>query len=118
MEQILRRIGGLGATISSIHIDSSVALQLPAARRLQLDYPLRPADAPDIAALRREITQAQKTVARTGTTLGTGGNNHKRIRISIELAEHALTLGHLKVALHATEPPSVRQYIPAPEDRR
>jgi hypothetical protein len=90
LEEILRRIGGLGATISSIHIDSSVALQLPAAaRRLQLDYPLRPADAPDIAALRREITQAQRTVARTDTTLGTCGNNHKRIRISIELAEHA-----------------------------
>lgn len=117
LEEILRRIGGLGATIQSIHIDSSVALQLPAAaRRLQLDYPIRPADAADIAALRREITQAQRTVARTGTALGTGGNNHKRIRIAIELAEHALTIEHLKVALHATGLSLVRQYIPAPED--
>lgn len=117
LEEILRRIGGLGATISSIHIDSSVALQLPAAaRRLQLNYPLRPADVPDIAALRREITRAQRTVARTGTALGIGGNNHKRIRMAIELAEHALTIEHLKMALHATGSPSMRQYIPAPED--
>jgi hypothetical protein len=61
-------------------------------------------------------SQAQRTVARTGTTLGTGGNNHKRIRISIELAEHALTIDDLKVALHSLGSLPVRQYIPAPED--
>lgn len=117
LEEILRRIGTLGATISSVHIDSSVALQLPAAaRRLQLDYPLRPADTPDIAALRREITRAQRTVARTGTSLGTGGNNHKRIRIAVDLTQNSVTIGNLVAALQGRGALPVRQYVPAKED--
>ena len=119
LEEILRRLAMLDATIASIDIDSTVALRLPAAsRRLPLDYPIRPADSVDIPALRVEITRAQRAVARTDATLGVGGNNHKRIRIAVDLTQTSLTIDNLRMALQGLGHLQERLYLPAKEDAK
>lgn len=92
-------------------------MRLPTeARRLRLNYPIRPADTTDIEGLRREITRAQRSVARSGETLGTGGNNHKRIRIAVDLAYNSLTIDKLSGVLQGPAPRPPRHYIFAEED--
>jgi hypothetical protein len=119
LEEILRRLAEVGATIDAIHIDSTVALQLPRDERLlPLDYPIRPADAPDIAALRREITKAQRRVATTGKSHDKGGNNHKRIRMKLDLMGNALNADDLLAALEVQAPfvlAEPRHYVRAKE---
>jgi hypothetical protein len=117
LEEILRRLGMVDATVAAIHIDSAVARKMPSDKRLlPLSYPIRPAQLPDIAALRREITRSQRTVATTGKSHGKGGNNHKRIRISIDFGSGSLSAEDLLTALEQADPSvpvAGRRYIRA-----
>ena len=84
LELLLSRLAAAHAVISSISVDSLVARELPERqRRLALPFPIRLTPDTDIAGLRRIVTRAQRTVARSPSTTSTGGNNHRRIRIDV-----------------------------------
>ncbi len=88
LEQILRRLGVARATITSIHVDSSVARRLaPEQRKIALNYPLTLSADMDSLALRVSITEGQRFVASQLVDGRPGGNKHKRIRISIDLGD-------------------------------
>lgn len=105
LEAILRGLAKLDARITSISIDSAVALRLPAAdRRVPLDYPIRVASEPDCAVLRRRITEGQRKVAWTGAGITHRGNNHKRIRIVVDLVTVPTDMQTLLRTLRVVEP--------------
>ncbi len=81
---LLDRLASVDATILGISVDSSVARELePAQRELDLDFPIALGSQTDVAELRLEITRAQKPVARRPGTKAGGGNDQKRIRITL-----------------------------------
>jgi hypothetical protein len=84
LEVVLARLGSLSAIITAIEVDSRVARDLALEKRLlALPYPLRLTIDTDADRLRRDITEAQRKVARDAKARPTGGNNSKRIRISL-----------------------------------
>lgn len=86
LEVLLRRLAGLRATIVMGTVDSAVARRLPEAERaLELPWPIRLSPASDCQQLRLDITRAQRVVARAPDAKAHGGNNHKRIRLAVEL---------------------------------
>jgi DNA-binding transcriptional ArsR family regulator len=91
LELIIHRLAQLGATIVGIQLDSSVARALPQPEvELPLDYPIELTPSTNAYELRLEITRAQKPLARrAGATLG-GGNDQKRIRITLALQSAAI----------------------------
>jgi hypothetical protein len=84
LELLLGRLARIGCSILGISVDSSVARELaPADRELDLAYPIEVGERTDVAHLRRRITKAQKSVARKSDTKPGGGNDQKRIRITM-----------------------------------
>jgi len=84
LEVVLARLSELSATITAIEVDSRVARGLPLEQRLlPLSYPVQLTGGMDVGRLRRDVTEAQRRIARKSTAKPTGGNNHKRIRISL-----------------------------------
>ncbi len=84
LELLLDRLASAGATILGISVDSSVARELdPAHRELDLDFPIALGSHTDVAELRLEITRAQKPVARRPGAKASGGNDQKRIRMTL-----------------------------------
>lgn len=87
LELLLRRFASAGATIRRVEVDSTVARRLPLDDRLiALPYPLALSPATDAGALRIQITEGQRTVASDVPEGRPGGNKHKRIRLSVDLA--------------------------------
>jgi hypothetical protein len=84
LELLLGRLAELRCSILGIAVDSSVARALPPEEReLDLAYPIKLGERTDVARLRRRITKAQKTVARRPDAKPGGGNDQKRIRITL-----------------------------------
>lgn len=89
LELLLARLAALRSSILGISVDSSVALALPAEEReLDLAYPIDLGERTDVARLRRRITKAQKSVARRPDAKPGGGNDQKRIRITLTCDRH------------------------------
>ena len=92
LELILRELSRQKATILGISVDSSVARELePSARELQLAFPIELSPATDARELRLEITRAQKSVARRAGVKAGGGNDQKRIRITLTSDDQSFT---------------------------
>ena len=86
LEVLLQRIGSVGAKILGISVDSGVAQKLdPADRELDLDFPIQVSTATDPHALRLHITRAARSVARRPTAKPGGGNDQKRLRVTLVL---------------------------------
>lgn len=84
LELLLRRLALVGCSILGIAVDSSVARHLrPEDRELDLDYPIELDRGTDPHELRLEITRAQKPVARRPDAKLGGGNDQKRIRLTL-----------------------------------
>jgi hypothetical protein len=96
LELLLGRLASLRATILGIVVDSSIAQELdPADRELDLQFPIVMSPATDAHDLRLEITRAQKTVARRPDAKPGGGNDQKRIRITLTFEGPAPSFDHL-----------------------
>jgi hypothetical protein len=107
LETLLRRLAMLHATILGISVDSSVAKKLDEAdRELALSFPIQLGTATDAHALRLEITRAQKPVARRPGTQPSGGNDQKRIRMTVALTDARVDIDGL--ASRLVRPPSSR----------
>jgi hypothetical protein len=86
LELLLERLASVGGTILGVSVDSSVARKLdPAERELDLQFPLAVGTDTDVPALRLEITRAQRPVARRPNAKPNGGNDQKRIRVTLAL---------------------------------
>src|SRR4051812_35509861 len=86
LQLLLSRLAAVGATILGISVDSGVALALdPAARELDLQFPIVLDSSTDAAILRLDITRAQKPVARRPDAKRGGGNDQKTVRMTISL---------------------------------
>jgi hypothetical protein len=84
LELLLGRLARLRCSILGISVDSNVARALaPENRELDLAYPIALGERTDVARLRRRITKAQKSVARRPDAKPGGGNDQKRIRITL-----------------------------------
>lgn len=84
LELLLGRLAKLRCSILGISVDSSVARALPPEEReLDLAYPIELGALTDAARLRRRITKAQKSVARRPDVKPGGGNDQKRIRVTL-----------------------------------
>lgn len=78
-------------------MDASVALELdPAERELDLPLPTDLDRGVDCSALRLEITRAQKPVARRPEAKPGGGNDQKRIRLTITCDDSRLNLDPMR----------------------
>lgn len=118
LEAILAGVGRVDARILKISVDSVVARRLPPEQRvIPLDYPIRPAAEPDLAALRKRVTEGQRKIAVTvDAGAGHRGNNHKRIRLAVDLRTQGTSLYRLSTALrtHGRSPDNEqRTYRPA-----
>lgn len=83
LELLLARMAALGVSILGISVDSAVAREFdPADRELDLPFPVTVDASTDVAALRLDITRAQKPVARRPDAKSGGGNDQKKIRIT------------------------------------
>jgi hypothetical protein len=99
LELILERLIALRVTILGIVVDSGVAQALPLAdRELELEFPIELHDQVP-KQLRLEITRAQKVVARRADAKPGGGNDQKRIVITISDDRGTLTFDRLRAAL-------------------
>jgi hypothetical protein len=120
LETLLARLASIDAQILSIAVDSRVARELPVDHRvIDLIYPLRPSREPDLEMLRRRITEGQRTIASRGTPALHRGNNHKRIRIMVDLVTDPTDMRGFLDALRAegaTPDPGTRVYRPATPD--
>lgn len=86
LELLLSRLGELGGVMERVMVDSKTAQRLaPLDRTLDLPFPIDLATVDDYADLRLEMTRAQRTIAREAGVQPTGGNNHKRIRMTVRL---------------------------------
>lgn len=84
LELLLCRLAELELTILGIAVDSSVARELdPADRELDVPFPIDLRPEMDMHELRLTITRAQKPVARRPGVVPSGGNDQKRIRITL-----------------------------------
>lgn len=84
LEVLLGRLASVNAEILGISVDSGPALELPPAdRELAIDFPIQLDATIDVKDLRLSITRAQKPVARRPDASPGGGNDQKRIRITV-----------------------------------
>jgi len=96
LELILAKLSSVNARILGISVDSSVARELdPVDRELRLDFPIELSPATNARGLRLQITRAQKPVARRADAKPGGGNDQKRIRITLTWDDHSLTYDRL-----------------------
>lgn len=100
LELLLSRLASVRAKILGISVDSGVARALaPDDRELDLDFPIDLAPTVDCAALRLEITRAQKSVGRRPDAKSDGGNDQKRILITVGLYARASDYEDLRTLL-------------------
>ncbi|MDT5014770.1 MAG: hypothetical protein QOD39_930 [Mycobacterium sp.] len=105
LETILARLATIDGRILSIAVDSVVARRLAVEDRvIALDYPIRLAGEPDLLALRRRITEGQRKIASQAKTGGHRGNNHKRIRIAVDLVTTPADVRGLYTVLEVVDP--------------
>lgn len=84
LELLLRRLASLRCTILGISVDSQVARELePADRELDLTFPITMNNQTDIHDLRLDITRAMRSVARRPGSKAQGGNDQKRIALTL-----------------------------------
>lgn len=103
LELILGKLSSVSATILGISVDSSVARELdPADRELHLEFPIHLSPAINAPALRLQITRAQKPIARRADAKPGGGNDQKRIRITITWEDRSLSYDRLVELLAGT----------------
>lgn len=96
LELLLERLAQLQVSILGIAVDSGVARELdPAHRELALDFPIDLRPGMSSYELRLSITRAQKPVARRADARPGGGNDQKRIRITLTSDDPLLTYDHL-----------------------
>lgn len=81
LEELLVRLAALDCRIVDAVVDSTKARDLPREQRRIVALPLSLATERDIRSLRRAMCTAQRPVAQQPGAKG--GNNHKRIRISV-----------------------------------
>ncbi|TCM39644.1 hypothetical protein [Kribbella sp. VKM Ac-2568] len=99
LELLLSRLISLRLTILGIAVDSSVARAIPVdERELRLDFPIY-LPGQDAHLLRRDITRAQKSIARRKDAKPGGGNDQKRIVITIADSQGRLTAERLRTVL-------------------
>ncbi len=107
LETLLGRLKTIDARILSVAVDSLVARRLPVRDRIiPLEYPIALASAKDLGAVRRRITEGQRKVAWTGSATSHRGNNHKRIRIAVDLVTAPTDLRTLMRVLQVMDQPS------------
>jgi hypothetical protein len=100
LELVLARLASVGASILGISVDSRVARELdPVERELDLPFPLEIDSTTNVAALRSDITRAQKPIARRAKAKPGGGNDQKTIRITIACNDQHLEYGPLVALL-------------------
>lgn len=100
LELLLSRLASVRAKILSISIDSSIAQGLsPDDRELALPFPIDLGAETDCATLRLDITRAQKSVGRRVGAKPGGGNDQKRIRITVALYSGAVAFDDLRTLL-------------------
>jgi hypothetical protein len=100
LEALLARLAALRARILGISVDSAVARELePEERELQLEFPIALSPDTDAHELRLAITWAQKPIARRPSAKPGGGNDQKRIRLTIAVDEPEAGLDGLAGAL-------------------
>lgn len=124
LEAILERLASVDGKILCVAVDSVVARRLPAEDRvIPLDYPIVLSTAPDIGSVRRRITEEQRKVAWTGGAATHRGNNHKRIRIAVDLVTAPVDLQTLLKVLRVVGIPTAtglqqyREASPSPAVR-
>lgn len=106
LELILGRLAELSVTILGISLDSRVALKLsPEQRELDLQFPIDLSVGVDAHKLRLAITRAQRPVARRGNVKAVGGNDQKRIKMTISDRHGVLTFRKLRDVLLSGEGP-------------
>lgn len=81
LEELLIRLASLDCRIVDAVVDSTKARELPREERRIVAGPISPATERDIHSLRQAMCTAQRTIAQKPGAKG--GNNHKRIRISV-----------------------------------
>lgn len=97
LELLLTRLANLRMTILGIAVDSGIAHELePVDRELALDFPILLNARSDFHELRLAITRAQKPVARRANAKIDGGNDQKRIRITLTADDPRLTYAKLR----------------------
>lgn len=100
LELLLARLASLGVSILGIVVDSTVARELDLAdRELELPFPIDLHAGVDVNALRRDITRAQKPVARRPDAKPNGGNDQKRIRLTIACDDLLVDFDRLRQTL-------------------
>ena len=88
LETLLARLASVRATILGIAVDSAIAQELPPdERELRLDFPIALSADTDTASLRLDITRAQKPIARRPDAKPGGGNDQKRIRLTLTVPD-------------------------------
>jgi hypothetical protein len=86
LELLIARIGSVGAAILGVSVDSGVARELPPEEReLPLSFPIEVDGHTDAHELRLEITRAVKQIARRPDANPGGGNDQKRIKMTLTL---------------------------------
>lgn len=96
LELLLDRLALLRASILAIEVDSGVARDLPRSEReLDLEFPIELTPDTPIKQIRLDITRAQRTVARRPTAKAGGGNDQKRIRLTLTLPSRELDYDYL-----------------------
>lgn len=100
LELLLARLASIGTTILRIAVDSGKARELPEAdRELVLPFPIVLDGVGDLVELRKDITRAQKAVARRPGAKPGGGNDQKRILLTLECHGSDLSLEELREVL-------------------
>jgi hypothetical protein len=96
LEALLDKLAAGRVTILGISVDSTVARELaPADRELQLPFPIALEPGMNVHPLRLDITRAQKPIARRPDAKPDGGNDQKRIRITVTSGGPTLTYERL-----------------------
>jgi hypothetical protein len=92
-----------------IAVDSGVARELePADRELELPFPISVTAGTNVAELRLDITRAQKPVARREDAKPGGGNDQKRIRITVACDDSGVDFDRMTSVLLGVETPPGR----------
>lgn len=100
LELLLGRMAELRLTILGVAVDSAVARELdPADRELDLEFPIDLSPAMNVPELRLQITRAQKPVARRPNAAPGGGNDQKRIRITLTSDDPTLSFDAVRQQL-------------------
>jgi hypothetical protein len=104
LDLLLARLASAGVSILGIALDSGIARELDAGdRELDLPFPMVVTAGTDVAALRLDITRAQKPVARRKDAKPGGGNDQKRIRITVVCDDQSVDFDRMRTLLVGTE---------------